>query len=197
MLLGRSRIIRLGAKRPLYTPQRPADAVYAVRRGIVKLMREDDGDPGRVVRWVRAGSTLGLEALLDEPYRHRAVALQAVEYCRIPLTVLRAMEGRALVPALLRQCLRNLDQADAFVAMLAHGSAEQRFARLLLELRAMYDGEQCVSLLRSDIGSALGVSAETASRLMAEFARRGLVRRAAGRRLACDVAGLRALAAPP
>jgi hypothetical protein len=46
---------------------------------------------------------------------------------------------------------------------------------------------------RGDIGAALGASMETASRLMAEFRRRGLLR-VAGRRLVCDRTGLGALA---
>ena len=196
VVLQRSKTFRLGAKRALYTPQMAPEAVYALRTGIVKLVRESDGRASRVVRWMRSGAMVGLEALLGEGYRHRAVALESVEYCRIPVNVVRGLEGAAVHVALMRQWQLNLDEADAFIALLAKGNAEQRFARLLLKLGAMLDGEQCVSLLRSDLGSALGVSTETASRLMAEFRRRGLVRRTAGRGLVCDSARLRALAGP-
>jgi len=71
--------------------------------------------------------------------------------------------------------------------------AQQRLARLLLKLASLHREGRCVALLRSDLGSLLGVSMETASRLMAGFRRQGLIRGERGE-LICDTAGLRQVA---
>lgn len=181
----------LPAKRVLYAQDAAAEHVYALRKGTVKLLHRGPGGEARMVRWMKAGSIAGLEALLEPRYRHSAVALEPVEYCRVPLSVLRHLEGAgaSYYRELMRHWQANLDAADSYVGMLGTGSTEQRLARLLLAL-----GEaECPSLPRSDIGAALGVSMETASRLMAGFRRRGLIR-GSGRHLTCDADALRALA---
>lgn len=195
-VLQRSESLLLAPKRALYRQGGSAEALYALRRGAVKLLRKEADGKDYLVRWVKSGMVIGLEAVLGEPYRHTAVAIEPVECCRIPLAVVRHFENgqRHLFIELMRQWQANLDEADRFVATLGPGSAEQRLARLLLRLGEMHDGNHCVSMLRSDLGAALGVSMETASRLMADFRRRGLIR-GSGRDLVCNASALRALAA--
>jgi CRP-like cAMP-binding protein len=196
-VLQRSQRFALPARRTLYWQGNPAEALYALRCGAVKLLRKEPGGELRLVRLVKAGIAIGLETVFREPYRHTAVAIEPLEYCRIPTGVLRHMEsaGRAFYEALTRQWQAHLDEADSIAGSFGAGRAEQRLARLLLKLGAMQQGQHCVSLLRSDLGSLLGVSKETASRLMADFHRRGVIRGARRQReCECDVARLRAIA---
>jgi CRP/FNR family transcriptional regulator len=194
--LQRSKIFTLPAKRALYREGDRAEALYALRRGSVKLLRKGENGRPRVVRLLGAGSVLGLEAVTRGVHRHTAVAIEPLEFARIPGTVLRQLQsaGPAFVEALMRHCQAHLDEADSMMVSLGAGAAERRLAWLLLKLAHLHSGGRCASLLRSDLGSLLGVSMETASRLMAKFRRRGLIRGSGGE-LHCDTAGLRQVAA--
>jgi CRP/FNR family transcriptional regulator len=194
--LQRSEAFTLPAKRALYREGDPAEALFALRRGSVKLLRLAENGQTRAVRLLRAGSALGLEAVAHGLYRHTAVAVEPLEVCRIPSSVLRQLQGagRGFLEALAHHWQVHLDEADSMLVSLGAGAAEQRLARLLLKLGPLHDGEQCVSLLRSDLGALLGVSIETASRLMASFRRRGLIH-GAGRQFQYDAARLRQVAA--
>lgn len=194
-ILQRTETFVLPAKRTLYREGDQAEALYSLRRGTVKLLRRDERGVSRLVRLLKAGSALGLEAVAQGVHRHTAVAIEPIEFCRVPAAVLRQLQnaGRAFLAALTRHWQAHLDEADSIVASLGPGGSERRLARLLLKLGAVDGGQHCVSLLRSDLGSLLGVSMETASRLMAAFRRRGLIR-GTGRQLQCDAARLRQLA---
>ena len=188
----------LPPKRTLYRQDAPADALYSLRRGTVKLVRETPTGEKRIVRLLKAGDLAGLEALAGaDRYRHTATAVDEVDCCRIPLPVVAHMEaaGRDFSAELRKRWQSNLDEADIFITAFASGTAEQRLARLLLKLIEQHSTPGCVSLTRSDIGAALGVSMETASRLMADFRRRGLIHGGV-RSLECDAAALRDLANP-
>ena len=96
--------------------------------------------------------------------------------------------------ALLERWQRATDQADNFIACLTTGNAEARLARLLLGLTCGQDHQTAFLLNREDMGALLGVTTETASRTMAEFKRRGLVREEKGNCVACDHQGLAVIA---
>jgi len=190
-VLRRSEHQHLPAKGTLYAENAPAEHVFMLRQGSLKLLREGlDGEP-RMVRWMKAGATAGLEAVLEPRYRTSAVALEPVEVCRVPLPVLHHLEsaGGSFYLELMRHWQAHLDASDDLFAKLGSGPTHQRLARLLIVLCE----NECPSLPRSDIGAALGVSMETASRLMAEFRRQGAIR-CCGRHLVCDSEALRALA---
>jgi CRP/FNR family transcriptional regulator len=193
--LSRSECTTVSPKRSIYAQGAPGEAVFQLRRGSLKLRRRDASGTVRLVRLAKAGQSVGLESLLGSPYRHTAVALEPLEFCRIPLAVFRYLEaaGRAFYAELLGRWQANLEDTEDFWARLGSGVGEQRLARLLLILREMRSGASCVPLLRRDIGDALGVSMETASRLMADFRRRGLIKGKGGS-FVCEEAGLRDLA---
>jgi CRP/FNR family transcriptional regulator, anaerobic regulatory protein len=191
-VLLRSEHRHLPARHVLYAQDTPAEFVFALRKGSLKLTRRGpDGEP-RIVRCLGAGAVAGLEALLEPRYRTGAVALEPIEFCRVPIAVLRHLEGAG--PAFYRELMchwqAHLDAADSFMSAPGSGTTEQQLARLLL---ALEEGK-CPSLPRGDIGAALGVTMETASRLMASFRRRGLIR-GTGRHLQCNAAPLRQLIA--
>lgn len=182
----------LPARSVLYAQDAPAECVFALRKGSLKLTRRGpEGEP-RIVRCLGAGAVVGLEALLEPRYRTSAIALVPIELCRVPIAVLRHLEGAG--PAFYRELMRHwqahLDATDQFMTAPGGGTTEQQLARLLLAL----DEGKCPSLPRGDIGAALGVTMETASRLMASFRRRGLIR-GTGRQLQCNPAPLRQLIA--
>lgn len=172
-----------------------ADAVFTIRSGNVKIVHELENGSNRIVRMHYPGDALGLEAILGEAYRHSAVALQALNVCSIPVAVLKELDLSS--PQIYRQLLARwqlcLDEADSVITELNTGHAEARVARLLIKLAAHGDERRIPSLPREDIGAIIGVSTETASRIMADFRRRKLIWNASQKELGCDREALAAL----
>jgi len=87
----------------------------------------------------------------------------------------------------------SLDAVESGITDLNSGTGEARLARLLLKFDAHSDGQCIPDLLREDIASIIGVTTETASRLMADFRRRKLVWNEQNRDMRCDAEALKKL----
>jgi len=172
-------------------------ALYTVRSGLVKLVQYLPNGGQRIVRLLRAGDTAGLEAALGEPYRHTAIAVHPVLTCRIPRAVIQRLseETQHLHQQLLRRWHQAVERADAFLVELGTGSARARVARLFLTL--IDEQDDCDFFGREDVGAVLGITTETASRVVAELKRQGVLDESRPNRFHCDRAALRALADGP
>jgi CRP/FNR family transcriptional regulator, anaerobic regulatory protein len=172
----------------LYRSGEKNDAVYTIRQGLIKLVQYLPNGTARTIRLLRQNDIIGLEALLEEPYRHTAVTMQETKLCRIPLDVINALEKNhpELAHQLQVRWQKNLDEADRFITEFSTGSAESRTARLLLFLGGSSEGNCFNHITREDIASILSITTETASRIMADFKRRGLVTCTAGSDCSCN-----------
>lgn len=180
----------------LFTQDAKAEHIYTLRAGCVKIVHPLDDGGARIVRLHYPGDAMGLEALLGEPYHNTAIVLQKADMCRIPVEVIETLKQRnpQLHEHLVQRWQKALDEAERFISQLNTGKAERRLAWLLLRLEAGSATHTIPDLLREDIASIIGVSLETASRLMADFRRRKLVQRGKNRSLCCDAAALKLLA---
>jgi CRP-like cAMP-binding protein len=179
----------------LYEEGAAAPYVYTVRSGLIKLKVDLPNGGQRIVRLLRPGDVAGLETLVGERYHHSAVALQDADVCRIPREVVMRLDQTqpSVHQALLQRWQRSVDQAEHFIVALSTGPAEARMARLLITLGCSGDHPESMPT-REDMGALLGITTETASRIMAEFKRRGLVHTDKGSDVVCDHAGLAQLA---
>jgi CRP/FNR family transcriptional regulator, anaerobic regulatory protein len=179
----------------LYEQGAAAPNLYTVRSGLIKLKVDLPNGGQRIVRLLRPGDVAGMEALVGDRYHHTAIALQDADVCRIPREVVTRLDqtSPAVHQALLQRWQRSVDQADHFITALSTGQAEARMARLLIMLCCTLNRPETVPS-REDMGALLGISTETASRIMAEFKRRGLVHSDKGNDVICDQAGLNQLA---
>jgi CRP-like cAMP-binding protein len=179
----------------LYRSGRPAPALFTVRSGLLKLVQYLPDGKQRIVRLLRASDVTGLEALLGQPFQHDAIALQKAEVCRIPLEVMQQLEQRnpQVRKELMSRWQRALEEADTWLIQLSTGSARARMARLLLRL--VEKGDRCNLFSREDMGAMLGVTTETASRIIAEFKRGGVIAEGESDSLRCDVVQLNTIAA--
>lgn len=169
--------------------------VVSVRRGLVKLVHLLPDGQARIVRLLGAGSAIGLEALLRTPYQQTAVALSELDVCLIPTASLQQLgqQKPQLQERLMAHWQAHLDQADRVITDLNTGTVRARVARLLLLLGDIARADQSVPLLISteDIASIVSTTKESASRVMAEFRRRGAIERLAGGRFRFDEHALR------
>lgn len=180
----------------LYAAGEPASAVFTVRCGIIKLVQYLPDGHQRIVRLVRSTDVVGLEALLGEPYQHDAIVLTAASVCRIPTDVVHRLdrENPGLHAELMRRWQRALSEADSWLTELSTGTARQRVARLLVRLAEAGDGVSCELFTREDIGAMLGVTTETASRMIAELRRQGMLTQQGSGPISCDIQALHRVA---
>lgn len=188
--------ITYAANSVLYQTKEKNEAIYTIRQGIIKLVQYFPNGSIRTVRLLGQYDIVGIEALLGEPYRHTAIALQEVKLCRIPLDVIDNLEKDhpELLKQLMLQWQKNLDLADKFITEFSTGSAESRLARLLLSLGNPGNGYCFNHIGREDIASILGITTETASRIMADFRRRNIINCTSGAPCNCKPDELRLIA---
>ena len=181
----------------LYRAGDPAEHLYTIRSGTLKLVQYLPEGTQRIVRLLRSTDVTGLEALLGQTYQHDAVVLQSTEACSLPVSVVQALSetNPALHRELLNRWQRALEEADAWLTQLSTGSAKRRVARLLLRLVHNQDNKECNLFSREDMGAMLGITTETASRTIAEFKRNNLLKEIEPNRLLVDVSELEHIAA--
>lgn len=167
--------LRLAARATLYHEGDAGGAVFTVRKGLVRLVHYAPNGTRRIVRLLKAGSVIGMEALVDTRYHHSAEAVSDTDLCRIPVEVITQLEGRnpALHAALMSRWQNSLDDADTVIIQLSTGSAHARVARFLLQMAIDPQGTECHHLMREDVAALLGLTVETTSRVFAEFKRNG------------------------
>ena len=68
-----------------------ATSLFTLRAGMVKLVRNTVDGRQRIVRVLRSGDVIGLEALMGPTYDADAIALTSVRVCRLPLQVIQRL----------------------------------------------------------------------------------------------------------
>jgi len=158
----------------LYSAGQEAGALYTVREGLLKQEQYLPDGTLRIVSLLRQGDVAGLEALVAPEYEHSSVALQPSKVCRLPREVVSRLSPK-LHRQLMNKWYGSVQRSHECIRELSTGSARQRVARLFLIL-APEDVRHCRLFGREDVGGLLGITTQTASRIVAEFKRSGLVR---------------------
>ncbi|MDP2419310.1 MAG: Crp/Fnr family transcriptional regulator [Hydrogenophaga sp.] len=162
---------------PLVRMGETATSLYTLRVGVIKLVRNTVDGRQRIVRVLRAGDVVGLEALMGPTYDSDAIALTSIKVCRLPLQVIQRLnrETPRLHQRLLEKWHRSLKEADDWLADLNFGNARQRVAGLILKMRAEHDATVSHLFSREDMGAMLDLKLETVSRTLSAFEREGLI----------------------
>lgn len=155
------------------------NGIHTIRSGMVKLNRLNPDGTQRILRILRAGDVIGLEASMSPTYENDAIAISPLHTCRIPIDVIHRLEQES--PRLRRKLMEKwhstLREADEWFAELANGLARVRMARLLLKMRDPAHGDISVLFSLEDIGSMLGMTIETASRIINALLRERIISR--------------------
>ncbi len=177
---------------PLYRAGDPPTHVFTIREGLVKLVQYLPDGHHRIVRLLAQGDLAGKEAIVGQPQGHEAIVLEPVSACRIPVSVIKELERSTprLHEQLMTRWQRALSTADAWLTELSTGPARARVAHLIIWLIQSCHQDDFYLPSREDMGAMLGLTTETASRVMAEFRRQGLVRILDNNRATADIAAL-------
>jgi CRP-like cAMP-binding protein len=154
-----------------------ANGLFTLRSGMVKLVRTTSDGRERIVRVMRQGDVLGLEALVHGKFETDAVALTSTSVCRIPLNIIQTLgvQSPRLHQSLMRKWSHNQKEAEDWLADLNFGTARQRVSNFILKMRSPTDTDLVTLFSREDIGSIVDLKMETVSREVSHFVREGVI----------------------
>lgn len=175
--------LRLRRGEQLYRQGDEFRALFAVHTGSFKVCVAADDGKERVTGFSFAGDMMGLDAIDAGRHGDYAVALEDGGACLLPWERLEEAAARiALVRTqVMRMLSREIRRDQQMGMILGHLAAEERFAAFLLGLSRRFasrgfDGERFrLPMSRHDIGSFLGLSSETVSRLFSRFRAQGFI----------------------
>ncbi len=171
--------LRLAPGESLYRMQEAGLAAYTVRAGVIRLERTNERGERRILRLAGRSDTIGMEAMLGQSYAADAVACTEVQVCCLPRSLLDelANDQPALMRDMMKRWQRALDDADEWLTELCTGPARRRVLRLLLKLSefAEHDGEPVWLPARQEMSAMLDMTVETASRLISQLKREGVL----------------------
>ncbi|MBL4882961.1 MAG: Crp/Fnr family transcriptional regulator [Planctomycetaceae bacterium] len=165
--------LHLNVGETLYNQGDEPNALYTVRSGLVKLVSYLSDGSFRIIRILKQGDIVGLEALDNKAYLHHAVILKTASFCRLPVEDIKSLNTHSphLFTQLTARWQQTMSDADIWLTILTKGFAKQRVAYLLLHLAEKTETESCYVPNREDMGGILAITTETASRIIAEFKR--------------------------
>lgn len=188
-------------KAMVFIKSSPADAVFVVRKGLVKLEETLSDGSTRIVRVVRKGGVAGLETFLDngQSYDQNAIALQETEVCRIPYEIIKAIltSDPEFYKAVLKEWHSQIEASSRVVLEFSTGSLKQRLACVLLMLidEANHNALIEIEMIPIDDMAALtGVTKESVSRIISEFKRNKLLIKSGSHKMLFDEVALRKIA---
>lgn len=180
VVAGRRRIARHAS---LFRKQDRLGMLYAVRFGQFKLIRGDQLGQQHVAGFHMAGDLVGLDGIATGQHDFRLMALENSEVCAIPFAALASVMG--VEPAIQRKFLQTMSAAlieeHDHSILLSTTSLDERFATFLMRYGEKYarlgysDKSFRLSMSRGDIGSYIGTTVESVSRLIARFNAQGAV----------------------
>ena len=176
--------------------------LFAIRSGSFKTRVSTGDGRDQVTGFLMAGEFLGIDGIAAERHSCDAVALEDSEICVIPYERLAEVSRRfePLQRHFNRVLSREIVRDQDAMLMLGSRRAEERVASFLVGLserfaaRGYPASDYVLRMTRADIGSFLGLTLETVSRLLSRFREEGLIS-VHGKRIGiADIEGLRALA---
>ncbi len=147
--------------------------IFTLRTGMIKLMRSTSDGRQRIVRVLRPGDVVGLEALAHGRYDTDSIALTAVTVCRIPLSVIQTLGAQSprLHQRLMEKWSHTLRDADDWLADLNFGTARTRVRNFVRKMRNAMDVQTVTLFSRDDMGAMLNLKMETVSREVSALVR--------------------------
>ncbi len=205
-LAAMSRTITVPAGRTVMMEGAPATELFSVSSGIVSVFKLMPDGRRQITGFLYPGSFLGVTFNAETTYAYSADAVTAVTLRSYPRRNFERLldEVPGIRRAFIAAMADELTEAQDRMLLLAHRSASERLACFLLTLAQRQAGPGgapvdavFIPMRGSDIADYLGLTAETVSRTLATFRRKGIVViRRGGHTEILDRSALEALAGP-
>lgn len=179
------RVVEFSRGAVVFAEGDPADRLYFVAAGRVKVCRVSPGGDERILCVFGAGDPLGAVAVYEgKPFPATAVALEASTCLAIERIAFFALLERSptLVRGLLLGLTRRLVELTGRLGDLTGGRVEQRVARVFVKLanevgRPGSDGIVIpMRLTRQELADLTGTTVETAIRIMSRWGKQRILR---------------------
>ncbi len=175
-----------------------ADHFYKVVSGSIRTCKLLSDGRRQIDAFHLPGDIFGLESGTEHRFTAEALSnATLVAFRRSRLDELTAADP-AFANQVLASMMKCLGRAQDHMLLLGRKTAQEKIATFLLDMakRISSDEEHIeLPMQRSDIADHLGLTIETVSRTLTQFARQGLIRLQAGSRSVdlCNMAALRKL----
>lgn len=174
---------RLQRGETLFEAGEAFNALYAVRSGFFKTLIPHPQHRPQITGFLMTGEILGMDGIGSGQHACRAVALEVSEVCMMPYGSIEELASNLpnLHAHLNKLMSQRIVQDQATFQILANLRSESRLAAFLLDLGKRFShlgyspNTFVLRMTREEIGSYLGLSLETVSRLFSRFQEDGLV----------------------
>jgi CRP/FNR family transcriptional regulator len=167
----------------LFTEGQPADGVWAVKEGLVHIVKFGRDGKEVVLEVIPPGELFGaVVALQDRPYPASAVAAEPSVVWRLPAALARDLcqKHPALRASIMEQVATRLREAHERLRSVALEPVEQRLARVILTLAAKIGkttgGTTALAVTRQELADMIGTTVETTIRITSRWQRAGMIR---------------------
>ncbi|MFO7255883.1 Crp/Fnr family transcriptional regulator [Limnochorda sp.] len=169
----------------LFVEGEPSRSLHFIKRGRVKVYRLSSDGREHILHLLGDGEPIALVPFLDGgPYPANAEVLEPSEIAQITFEAFEriAKAHPDILIRLLRLLAQRMRASQEEITALSLQTVTSRLARRILELcerygRAVDEGiEVDLTLSRRELGSWIGTSRETATRLLQQFQREGVLR---------------------
>jgi CRP-like cAMP-binding protein len=186
----------------IYLEGSPAQRLYAVADGNVKLMRHTMSGKDVMLDILKPGEFFGSmthsgdDVYTETAYAHTPLCTLSVEGEDFRLLL---VENPPIALNVMDSMAERLRSAQEMVRLLSVASVEQRLAYVLLKLGDKFGESGQVGLLiqmplgRDDLAELIGTTTETASRVMSQFQKQRLIQTGRQWVAITDKSGLAAL----
>jgi CRP/FNR family transcriptional regulator, nitrogen fixation regulation protein len=188
----------LGKGEELFAEGDEAEFFYQVVSGAIRSYKLLSDGRRQIDAFHLRGDIFGLEAGSEHRFSAEAIGeATVIAYRRSRLGAL-IQDDAAFRDRIMTATLHSLERAQDHMLLLGRKTAQEKMATFLLDMaeRLSKDDEHFeLPMLRSDIADHLGLTIETVSRTLTQFARSGLIRLLpAGRSIGlCNKMALRGL----
>lgn len=181
-----TQLVSLRRSTSLYSQGHPADSLYVIDEGMVKLTRTNPAS-GRIILGIFGpGQVIGEETLLEEPgseYYADAEVLSISTVFRVPGRVLASVlsQDAQLSTALYAAVIRQKVALAEKVELLCLHDVEYRILHYLAQLSSLVpaqdggEGHQ-LPITQLELADLIGATRETTSTTLNQLERRGLVK---------------------
>src|SRR5579863_1763161 len=167
----------------LYRSGEPFSNLYAVRSGSLKTVLTHRDGREQVTGIHLAGEALGLDGISNDTHTCNAIALEDSSVCTIPYDALKTLcrETASMQHRLHKLMGEQIVRETSQMMLLGSLNAEERVATFLLDVsernakRGYSPSEFHLRLTRQEMGSYLGMTLETVSRMLSRFQKRGII----------------------
>lgn len=161
----------------LFTEGDDATYFYEVVSGAIRTSKLLNDGRRQIDAFHLPGDIFGLEA--GDTHRFTAEATgdaKVVAHRRCSLATL-ALRNPTLGNQVMNSIMRNLERAQEHMLLLGRKTAHEKIASFLLDIARRLSAEELFELpmQRTDIADHLGLTIETVSRVLSEFARRNYI----------------------